>query len=127
MKCDFTIVGVPEDKRKYKDVIKYKPVSYDEAIKGMENAKCIVDIIQGNSTGLTIKNCEALAFDRKLITSNHNVREVEFYHPENICVYTPEMSIKKFLDTPFVAYSEIEKSYFSPKRLFDKIERILKL
>lgn len=127
LKCDFTIVGVPEDKRKYQGVIKYSPVSYDVAIKGMENSKCIVDIIQGNSTGLTIKNCEALAFGRKLLTSNQHVRDVEFYHPENICIYTPEVSIKKFLDTPFVAYSESEKAYFSPLRLFRKIEKILKL
>lgn len=127
LKCDFTIVGVPEEKRKHQDVIKYTPVSYDTAIKGMAKAKCIVDIIQGNSTGLTIKNCEALAFGRKLITSNPHVRDVEFYHPENICVYGAGISIKGFIETPFVAYKEIEKAYFSPKTLFEKTERLLKL
>lgn len=127
LKCDFTIVGVPEEKRKYADKIKYTPVSYDVAIEGMKKAKCIVDVIQGNSTGLTIKNCEALAFDRKLLTSNTNVREVDFYHPENICVYQVGMSIKQFIETPFINYTQDEKSYFSPFKLFAKIERKLRL
>lgn len=125
LKCDFTIVGVPKEKRKYEDVIKYAPVSYDAAIKGMANAKCIVDIIQGNSTGLTIKNCEALAFGRKLITSNPHVRDVEFYHPENICVYDAKNSIRDFIEKPFLEYTQKEKTYFSPYSLFDKIENLL--
>lgn len=127
LKCDFTIVGVPTEKQIHTDKIKYSPVAYDVAIEGMKKAKCIVDVIQGNSTGLTIKNCEALAFDRKLLTTNTNVREVDFYHPENICIYTAGMSIKHFIETPFVRYTQNEKSYFSPYRLFEKIERILRL
>ena len=127
LKCDFTIVGVPKEKQKYTNVIKYAPVSYDTAIRGMANAKCIVDIIQDNSTGLTIKNCEALAFGRKLITSNPHVRDVEFYHPENICVYNNQMSIKEFIETPFLNYTNSEKMYFAPERLFEKIEHKINL
>lgn len=127
LKCDFTIVGVPDNERKHVGSIKYAPVSYDVAIKGMANAKCIVDVIQGNSTGLTIKNCEALAFGRKLLTTNPHVRDVDFYHPENICVYESGVSIKSFLEIPFVEYTQNERAYFSPARLFSKIETLLKL
>lgn len=121
LKCDFTIVGVPEEKRKYKNSIKYYPITYDEALKGMANAKCIVDIIQGNSTGLTIKTCEAVVLNRKLLTTNIHVQELPFFRNCNICVYNSTVDLKKFILDPFVEYPEDAKLYFSPQILFEKI------
>lgn len=121
LRTNFNIVGVPEDEQLYKDEIHYKPLKYEDVIKNMIESRCFVDAIQGESSALTIKTCEAVLFDRKLITTNKNVACEPFYHPENILIYPSDISLKKFMDIPIKKYTEEEKLYFSPLSLFKKI------
>ena len=127
LKCNFNIVGVPEEKQKHADKIHYnKPLKYADIMEQMNRSKCFVDAIQGGSTALTIKNCEAVLYDRKLITTNPNVKKAPFYKPENIMVYPEDTrTIRQFIDTPLVPYTREEKNYFSPEELFRKIEEHL--
>ena len=125
LKCNFTIVGVDPEKRKYTDEIKYEPVSYQTALENMAKSKCLVDMIQGGSTALTIKTCEALALGKKLITSNYRVENEPFYHRENIMVYDKNQSLKEFMNKEFINYSNEDCSIFSPETLFEKIGKLL--
>lgn len=124
--CEFHIVGVEEAKQKYKDKIVYnKPIGYLEALEGIMKAKCLVDVIQKESTGLTIKTCESVIYDKKLITSNVNVASEPFYSENRILVYEKNINLKlkKFIDIPFSSYSKDEKDKFSPYVLFNEIEK----
>jgi len=123
LKCDFHIVGVPTELQKYSDEIVYnKPMQYAEALNHIKAADCLVDIIQKNSYGLTIKTCEAVIYEKKLITSNQMVVEEKFYHPENIMVYNANANLKEFIEKPIVHYGEVGKNVFSPYNLFNEIE-----
>lgn len=118
---NFNIVGVPENDQLYKNEINYQPLTYEEVIGYMNESRCFVDAIQGGSTALTIKTCEAVLFDRKLVTTNENVKNEPFYHPENIFIYPNDVDLKEFIKSPLIKYTEQEKNYFSPMSLFNKI------
>lgn len=119
LKCDFNIVGVPESEQLYGDVIKYnKPLTYSEVLDRMNNSKCIVDMIQGQSTAFTIKTCEAIIYDKKLITSNENVKHEDFYNEKMILVYTGNESLTEFLSFNNIKFSKQSKDLFSPYTLF---------
>jgi len=122
LKCNFTIVGVPKECRKYQDEISYDPIPYAQALDNMGKSKCIVDMIQGGSTALTIKTCEAVLLGRKLLTSNQNVVNEPFYHSDNIHIYNPTDCISDFINRPYIPYTKEDCYYFSPENLFDKIE-----
>ena len=127
LKCNFTIAGVPEEKRVYTDEINYERMSYLQALEIMGESKCIVDAIQGGSTALTIKTCEAVVLGRKLITTNRRILSESFYKESNIMVYEQNSSFKSFIEKPMEEYTESDKQFFSPQGLFTKIERILDL
>lgn len=122
-KCDFHIVGVPNDQQKYTNGIEYnKPMSYKDAIRHIKASKCLVDAIQGSSTGLTIKTCEAVIYGKKLITTNVHVKEEEFYNENNIFIYGVDENIESFFAKTIIPYRESEKKLFSPQNLFSKIK-----
>ncbi len=74
LKCDFHIVGVPQEKQLSEESIIYnESLPYDDVLNHIQNASCLLDVIQGDSTGLTIKVCEAVYFNKKLITTNKDV------------------------------------------------------
>lgn len=112
LRTNFNIVGVPEDEQLYKDEIHYKPLKYEDVIKNMIESRCFVDAIQGESSALTIKTCEAVLFGRKLITTNKNVACEPFYHTENILIYPSDISLEKFMDIP-IKNTQRRKSYIS--------------
>ena len=67
LKCKFFIVGVPAEKQYKADDIFYDQyLDYGMVLNYMSNSKCIIDVIQGNSSGLTIKTCEAVVLDKNL-------------------------------------------------------------
>lgn len=64
----------------------------------------VVDIEHPRQRGLTMRTFEAMGSLKKLVTTNVNVREYEFFNPSNICVIdrvAPRIP-SAFLDTPFV-------------------------
>ena len=83
--CDFNIVGVPEEKQKYPELIHYnKRLSYSDVVKKIKRSRCLVDVIQKDSSGLTIKVCEAVVYEKKLITSNSCIKRESFFDKEKI-------------------------------------------
>lgn len=128
LSCDFNIVDVPVNDQKYKDGIVYnKPLSYRDVLSRIKSTRCLVDAIQGDSVGLTIKTCEAVVCGKKLVTTNEHVKEECFYHPGNIMVLkdgTQIPSLKDFLDLDKVQYSDEAKFEFAPERLFKEINVI---
>lgn len=120
LKCLFYIFGVDQNRQKYSDIIKYnQKIDYLFVLDCISKSKALVDAIQGNSTGFTIKNCEAICLDKKLISTNHSLKEMPFYNNNNILVYNGDVSIKEFINKPFTAYTEKDKYYFSAEQFMD--------
>lgn len=129
--CDFHIVGVPEEKQKYKSEISYNQfMKYSEIIEHIKSSACLVDATQGNSSGFTIKVSEAVIYNKKLVSTNPHIKKADFFNEKRILCYpfiAKDNSMKDFLQAPSVTYSESEKNFFSPRTLFAKIEADRKL
>ena len=83
-----------------------------------------MDAIQGNSTGLTIKTCEAVCYDKKLITTNKHVIEYPFYDPRYIRIIESPDDIDEafFSKNREVRYSKEGKEYFSASSFLKRLD-----
>lgn len=63
-----------------------KHISYAECIEYVKQTNCIFDIVQKNQRGMTLRIMEALFFNKKLITNNDEILNMDFYDPSNIYV-----------------------------------------
>mgnify|MGYP001851809462 CR=1 FL=1 len=120
---EFYVVNVSENATIYSEGIVYnKRISYYEVINHVNNSGCILDIIQGESEGFTLKVCEAIYYNKLLITTNSRIKELPFYDerfmiyiekPEDICADT-------FRHIGKCQYSEEAIKYFSVKNYIEK-------
>jgi len=72
-KCLFIIPGSKE-----------KNITYETNLEYVKRSKCIIDIYQKEQSGLTRRPLEALFYNKKLITNNPDIKNYNFYHPNNI-------------------------------------------
>lgn len=79
-------------------------IFFKEIENNLANAKIFLDLIRNNQNGLSFRIFEALAYQRKIITTNASVKEYDFYSENNILVLTEDTiyKIKDFIDSEFV-------------------------
>lgn len=123
----FYIAGVEQDKAYPEKIIYNQYIPYNQCLRHIQESRCLLDVIQGESEGFTIKVCEAVMYDKLLITTNEKVKEAPFYNPEYILVIEKPEDIKKeFFDLEkVVKYSEEGKNYFSVKRFLKQLAKDL--
>ena len=85
----------------------------NQIIEHIEKTKCILDAPQKGQNGLTIRTIECLGAKRKLITTNQDIVNYDFYCPENIYVYNGEFDYNSiFFKTNYKDIdNEIYKKY----------------
>ena len=112
---------------------KFKSLSQDSITKYIEEAKVILDIQHPSQTGLTMRTIEMLGANRKIITTNTDIKNYDFYTPENVFILdrnNPKLD-KSFFESSYEQiYPQIKfnysiegwirelfslDSYFSPK------------
>lgn len=95
---------------------KYSEFHFDslggkQMVDTYSESKCVLDSAQAGQLGLTIRVLEALGAQKKLITTNEDVVNYDFYTEENIYVYNG----KSFdFTSPFFKkpYKKIDKSIY---------------
>jgi hypothetical protein len=81
----------------------FTPLGREVIIRLVARAKIAVDIERPVQAGFTMRMIEMMGSQRKIITTNPNIVNADFYHPHNVAVIdrlNPTMS-NAFLDTPF--------------------------
>lgn len=72
--CDFTIIGVTSERRLSGTSINYdRRISYAEVLEKVVATKCILNIPQQGAKGLSLRDCEAVANGKYLLTNNESV------------------------------------------------------
>lgn len=130
MDAKFYIFGVSDKDKKYSDEIEYnKYLSYEDCLKNIQESTCLIDVIQGNSEGFTIKNCEAVYYDKLLITTNKNIKQTPFYDERYILVIDSPSDITEefFKNAGKVKYSDEAKAYFSVETFLKKLYKDLRI
>lgn len=109
-------------KAKYHD-FHYTPINRNEMGRIISESKCILDSPQAGQIGLTIRVLEALGAKKKIITTNKDIVNYDFYKEENIYVYDGEFDYSsKFFKS---IYCEIEKEFYEKYALRNWLKEIL--
>lgn len=58
-----------------------KGLSYEDNIKMIRRSHCLLELLQKNQSGLSMRSLEAAFFGKKLITDNLRMAESELYSP----------------------------------------------
>ncbi|MFV0178229.1 hypothetical protein OBK28_01410 [Empedobacter falsenii] len=96
--------------------------SYIELLKVHNNSNAILDIKAEIHNGLSFRFFEAIQLDKKIITTNSNVKQYDFYNSNNILVIDNSLDdLKDFLLKPFIPYSENIKIKYSFSNWFQNI------
>lgn len=68
----------------------------------IEDATIVLDVLRKNQTGLSFRIFDALALNKKIITTNKSIKEYDFYNPKNIFVWDKNSKEipKSFFDLP---------------------------
>jgi hypothetical protein len=85
-----------------------KSISLDEVNKYIENSQILLDIQRKKQKGLTFRVFESLGLEKKLITSNEDVKTYDFYNPNNILVIDVKNPVfpKSFFEKPYQSIPE---------------------
>lgn len=66
--------------------ISFKSMDSKSIASVLLNSLFVIDIEHPNQNGLTMRTIEMLGMQKKLITTNKNIVEYDFYNPKNICI-----------------------------------------
>ena len=91
-------------------------LEYDKYKEIMIRSYAILDIVQANQVGLTIRTMEALCYNRKLITNNADIINYDFYRKNNVFVLGIDdiKGLRDFIYSPFepIPWNTLEKYNF---------------
>lgn len=106
------------------DMFSFEKKSSEEIASVVEQSKIILDIQHPKQTGLTMRTIEMLGMNKKLITTNANIKMYDFYNSNNISVIDRNNVIidKNFLQTD---YKPISSDIYKKYSLESWIEEIL--
>lgn len=97
-----------------KPYIIFEDVSHKANVDYIDNSKAVLDIQHPTQTGLTMRTMELVGMQKKIITTNEDILNYDFFSKENILVidrYNPEIP-EDFLTNPFIPIAEnIRKKY----------------
>ena len=128
LKCIYHLFDVSNSEQISDDNITYNQyIPYDVCLKEIQSSNCLLDIIQGNSEGYTLKVCEAIFYDKLLITSNQKIKEAPFYDPQKILIISDakDIDLSFFNNASKIKYSKKDKSYFSVESFIKRLNNDL--
>lgn len=128
VKCLFKIAGVAKNERIKQDGIEYldKPIPYSQVINDIQDSRCILELMQPNSDGATLRTLEAITYKRKLLTNGCNISKREFFCKEQMCMFSTIKSIDiDFITSPLKYDKFLNVDSFSPIRELQYLENKL--
>ena len=83
--------------------VKFKALKLDEILKLFEESEIIIDVQGPLQSGLTMRTVETIGARRKLITTNADIRNYDFYDDNNILIVDRNNVVipDSFINTPF--------------------------
>lgn len=124
LKCHFYICGVEKnDRRPRKGIVYADEFLYgDEYFDYVKTAKCLLEAMLPDTTALTSRVREAIAYDKKIISVNSKIKELEYYNDDMMFVYSKPEDI----DIDFFKRPKRKYNYggeWSPIHFFEQLER----
>jgi hypothetical protein len=98
-------------------------IPYQQMISEIKHCKVILDVGKKGQSGLTLRPFEALGLNKKLVTTNTDIKNYSFYHPDNIFILEPgRMEIDPaFFKTPYKPIPAEIKEEYHIRNWLDKV------
>ncbi|MGN0347057.1 MAG: hypothetical protein ACI4DU_07200 [Lachnospiraceae bacterium] len=125
LNCRFGICYSDEHREKKDGIIYNRPIPYPEVLRQTMQTNCIVDIVGDYSGGISLRAYEAVTYGKKLLTDNPLVKEMRYYHPDRMQVFSKPEEINF---TFFQKNSPPDYGYtdaFSPIHFIARMEKEL--
>lgn len=87
----------------------------------VNNSNIIVEIVREDQCGLTLRTLEALFYNKKLITTNKNVMDYDFYNKTNIFIYGVDKNLEEWCKIPGVNVSEDIKNQYTVESFINAV------
>lgn len=125
IKSNFRIVGVKKRDQIYPNEIIYnKRLEYKETLKEIKKSNCLLEVLGQGQTSLSMHYCEAVCYNKKLLTDNKAVVNLPYYNPEYIKVFEKPEDIDCGWIKERIPVDYGYDGSFSPSRLIDKIIKL---
>lgn len=99
-------ITAPEYKKAKLNDFKMEKVPTEQMFEIFKQSRCILDAPQAGQTGLTIRTIECLGAKRKLITTNADIKNYDFYNEANVMIFDGAIDENSlFFTQPFVDIS----------------------
>ena len=123
LRCDFTLFrGNPGE---MPEGMHGRRLPYAEVLRRVSQSNCILEMVQSGQTRQSIRYFEAVTMDRKLLTNNPNVRELPYYDPEKMKIFSsPEEIDLEWIREP-MAEGYHYQGEFSSALISETIDRHL--
>lgn len=119
---NFYISKVPKKKQIFSahETVHYNEwVTYQTVLELSNSSQCIVEIVDPDQVGLTLRSAEAILLNKKLLTNNKSILMSKFYNKDYIQVFDDPSNIDiSFFDNSVQVDFEYDNS-FSPIELFN--------
>ncbi|POL68156.1 hypothetical protein C3F31_27795, partial [Escherichia coli] len=91
--------------------VEFEPLSQSEVVEMMKCSEIIIDIHHPRQRGLTMRTIECIGLNKKIITTNEDIKKYDFYDPNMICVVKRHQVIvpENFINAPNVNYKNREQ------------------
>ena len=109
---------------KLKD-IQFEKMPFKKVYEIYDQAKCVIDIESAKQCGLTMRTIEMIGLRKKLITTNKDIVNYDFYHEDNILVVDRNNFVldEAFIDRP---YYHLDEQIYEKYSLSHWIMEVLK-
>jgi hypothetical protein len=98
-------------------------VKYREMLEEIAASDVLLEVQKEAQSGLTFRPFEALGLNKKLITTNKNIEQYDFYQPENILVINKQKADipRSFFETPYKEVPPGIKEKYSLRSWVNKV------
>jgi len=87
-----------EDRKIYK-----KPLPYEKTLEIVAKSTSVLEVQDTGADGVILRNIEAMFMEKKTISTNARLKEMDFYHPDNIFIIGDDdiSKLPQFIKTPY--------------------------
>ena len=123
--CRFYITGIKEsEKVTISNVVYNKPMSFYREMQYSYNSNCLIEILRKGQSGISLRVCEAIAFNKKLITNNKELKKLPFYDERYMRIFDSPSDIDIDFITQKTKVQYKEMNFFSPVKILDRISEL---
>ncbi len=128
LKLKFIIQGGVVNNLKGKEGVRYihRRLDYNDVINLNSKSKCIIEIMNEGQIGVTLRTMESLFMERKLITDNVDVLNMDIYHPDNVFVigFDSMDNFDKWILKPYRKVDDAIKNEYTAESWIRKFDRL---